>query len=1202
MFLNTIISSLSDPSNPYNGQHLHVLKSLAEIKSIVLMTDLPNAKRLMTDLFTICFDVLSGPSKAPTGEELSKNVEHHMTAMLAALVEEAHDLPNEVIDVVLAQFLRADPRVTGTSKAKGKKQNDVDERQLTLLLREAPPAYNMAKNICNSSPDRMAGYISQYFNAVIADVSSGISEQSLNPKSLKSLNDAADEEAKELSEEDFRELSKAHRMLRELWRSSPGVLQNIIPQLEIELGAELSNLRQLATETLGDMISGIGAAGPPPSPSHNPAAFPSQSLTPASERVKAYHFLTTPNSPFSFPSRYGSAYNQFLNRRNDKSAQIRAAWTSHIGRILMTSAGGVGLDSDDEKTLLRYLAETLIDHDERVRLAGVKAIELFEFHDVIQKLGSHGGVSETGSILSNLAERVKDRKVAVRTEAMKVLGKLWGVASGAIIEGNDHVNEILGAIPSRIFDAYYINDLEVNVLIDRVIYESLLPLGYPPLKPKATAANGNSQKNKDTQKSGNNEYTELEIDRFRVERTLALIRDLEPKAKIVFFAKQSQQVSSARFMDVFLKKCEAYNGGVTDKGDKETKQHLGRLIEGLSKSLPESTKAAEDLWKFAKKHDRRSYQLIRFAMAMDSDYRKVYKSIKELTKRIEDAQGGNATLLETLIPLVYRSSALIYNKSHVPAIIELSRTDDKGLASTAHELLKEISTKKPDLFRTHVQDLCKALEAEAPTAKKPNTPSAIDDLKACASFARRFPEELPKDRKFISSMVNFAQFGTPPKAAKHAVTIIMNCSEKKEMHAKNILQHCIQNFEYGSGNYLSQLATLSQLSLLGGDAANDEADTLTDIAINQVLLKSNSVDEGEEKLPDWSEEPDDDLTAKIWALKILVNRVRALGDQPSVKEASEPVYKLLRNILTHEGELSKNLQSPPAHRSWMRLLAARQFLKLSCKKHLEPLLTLKVFNQLATRIQDPNVHVRKGFAKTIMKYLGQERLSTRYHAILFLLAFEPETQIKDETVKWTKSRCKYFASRKDTTMEAIFARLLSLLAHHPDFDKEPENLKDFVQYILFYLTTVANKDNLSLIYHVAQRVKSVRDGIDPSMSENIYVLSDLAQAVIRRYEELHGWSMQAWPGKMKMPAGIFAPLPSHDVAQEIAVKQYVPEELAEQLDDLVKDSLRSKKVCISTPAPLRLLILQLCTEEVRYRRRFPLEQAIQIKHDTFSQR
>ena len=58
----------------------------------------------------------------------------------------------------------------------------------------------------------------------------------------------------------------------------------------------------------------------------------------------------------------------------------------------------------------------------------------------------------------------------------------------------------------------------------------------------------------------------------------------------------------------------------------DIKQHLHRLIEYFSKLFPDPTRAAEDLWKFAKMHDRRCYALIRFCMAPDSDYKKVYKS------------------------------------------------------------------------------------------------------------------------------------------------------------------------------------------------------------------------------------------------------------------------------------------------------------------------------------------------------------------------------------------------------------------------------------------------------------------------------------------------------------------------------------------------------------------------------------------------
>ncbi|KAJ9639413.1 Sister chromatid cohesion protein pds5 [Coniosporium tulheliwenetii] len=1151
LFVTTIFPALADPSNPYNNQHIYVLKSLAEVKSIVLLTDIPSSSNLILHLFTACFDVLSTPSKAENGEELSKNVEHHMTAVLATLVDESQGLPAEVVDVILAQFLRADPRaMSGES---------------TLLLKEAPPAYNMAKNICNACPEKMARYISQYFSSVIIDASSIATNKPGRHRASKRGSSPAGESDDEgphgPSEEDLHETKKAHRLLRELWRSAPSVLSDIVPQLETELGADDVQLRLLATETLGDMVSGIGAAGPPPPSVLNPAAYPSQSLAHPSDNLRVYNFLTTPTSPHSFPSRYRQAYQSFLSHRNDRSAIVRSAWATSAGRILMTSAGGVGLDPEDERRLIRDMADMLVDVDERVRLAAIQAIGRFDFNDIVRKLGSMGGVSEPGSILHNLAERVKDKKPNVRTEAMDLLGKIWGVAAGAIAEGDDRISQTLGAIPSRILDTYYVNSPEVNAHVDRVLYESLFPLAYPPIKAKPQT-NGASQRVKDSQQNGDHE-PESDADRIRVERALVLIRGLEPKAKTILYARAGQQQASlAKYMDMFLKKCEDYNGGIMEEGEKEIKQHLTRLIDFYSKTLPNPAQASDDLWKFAKMHDRRSYQLIRFAMAPDSNYKKVHRAIKEIIKRIEDSSSASGTMVETLTPLLYRTSILLYNRSHVPAIIDYTRTDEKGFAETAHEVLTQISTHNPEVFKAHVQDLCKALEDEAPTADKPNAPGAVADLKACAGFARRFPDNVPKDRKFMQSLVSYAKYGTP-KAAKYGVSIILSGADKKEMLAKDLLKYAIKGFEFGKGNYLARLATLSQLMLHAPpEVIEEEIDAVIDIAINHVLLKARIVDpESEDGAapPDWTDEPDENTVAKTWALKILVNRLRSLKDQEPVKEVADPVYKLLNALVAKRGELSKKNDSLPAQKSWLCLLAAQLLLKLSRQARFDSLLSPKDFNQLATVAQLPQQRVRDGFIKKLMKYLGQGQLPKRFYTIVFLLAHEPSQDIKGRAVTWLRARASAFAKQKDTAMEALFARFLSLRAHHPDFTKDVKNLKDEVTYILFYLKCVANQDNLPLIFHVAQRVKSVQDGINPDMSENLYLLSDLSQEVIRRFQEQHGWTMQAWPGKIRMPAGLFAALPSHEVAQEIAQKNYVPEEAMELLDDWVKEGLRTKK-------------------------------------------
>ena len=543
-----------------------MLESLAKVKSIVLLSDIPASEPLTTHLFTSFFDILAGSRKASTGEQLGKNVEFNMTSILVIMVDESATLPSEVIDVVVAQFLRTSSRAFSGSNGRIKKGAAVmDNRQSTLMLKELPPAYSMAKTVCNSCPEKMARYISQYFNDVIVDASSSSAAKNKGKKwTHRRSSDDMDELEGEIidgpTDEDLEEVDKVHQLLRELWRASPAVLQNIIPQLEAELSAENEHLRSLATETFGDMISGIGVAGLPPPPALDPAACPPISLSDHAGPTINPNILTKPSSPQPFPQAHPQAYASFLGRSYDKSPAIRSVWTTGIGRILTTSAGGMGLSQQEEDRLIKDLARMLGDADEKVRSAAVKAVGSFSFRDAFSKLGSHGGVETSGSVFSTLAERVRDRKHVVRIEAMNVLARLWGVAAGDLASGEKQVASIIGAAPSKILDTYYANDLEIHVLLDHVLFEQLLPLGYPPIRIKNTKlTNGSSQNAKESQTNGSHEADHMDPDKLRTERILLLVKDLDERAKKVFFAVQSRQLMLSRVMKTYLQRCEDYN-------------------------------------------------------------------------------------------------------------------------------------------------------------------------------------------------------------------------------------------------------------------------------------------------------------------------------------------------------------------------------------------------------------------------------------------------------------------------------------------------------------------------------------------------------------------------------------------------------------------------------------------------------------------
>ena len=96
---------------------------------------------------------------------MSKNIEYFMTSIVESMIDETQSLPHEVIEIVLAQFMRADPTLAQESSSKTKKTaQSAPEDDDPIPLAEYSAAYNMAKNVTNTCVDKMSRYVSQYFS------------------------------------------------------------------------------------------------------------------------------------------------------------------------------------------------------------------------------------------------------------------------------------------------------------------------------------------------------------------------------------------------------------------------------------------------------------------------------------------------------------------------------------------------------------------------------------------------------------------------------------------------------------------------------------------------------------------------------------------------------------------------------------------------------------------------------------------------------------------------------------------------------------------------------------------------------------------------------------------------------------------------------------------------------------------------------
>lgn len=201
----------------------------------------------------------------------------------------------------------------------------------------------------------------------------------------------------------------------------------------------------------------------------------------------------------------------------------------------------------------------------------------------------------------------------------------------------------------------------------------------------------------------------------------------------------------------------------------------------------------------------------------------------------------------------------------------------------------------------------------------------------------------------------------------------------------------------------------------------------------------------------------------------------------------------------------------PATAARLRLAAAYGVLKLATHKAFAQevennLTTLAWLAQVSdycvqphgvcadTLVQDPCYAVREGFLTKLVKYLQRRKLvNPNFNLVLFLVAHDPEKEIIQIARASLVRRYRAMPLRacrgpgpcaspddpriglRTMAFELILVRLLRLLAHHPDFSNEAEDILTFAKYIDFYADCIASQENVPLLYHLAGKLKGVRD-------------------------------------------------------------------------------------------------------------------------------
>ncbi|KAH7345730.1 cohesin-associated protein Pds5 [Rhizoctonia solani] len=1023
-FFRQLSTGLRGPDAPYYNEYFYLLESLASIKSIVLVCDIPAADELLCTIFRNIFDLV------PMG--LPKNVEMFMAEILVALIDECASLPSEVLEILLAQFLPARTRTDS-------------------------PAYRLSIGVCTRTADKLQRHVAQYFGDLL-------------------LQHTPDDQTS-MPAEDVEELRTAHELVQRLAQAVAPLLLNVVPQLEEELRVTDQTIRSIATQTLGAIFGDSNGA--------------------------------------KLARTYPSTWSQWLLRRNDRVAAVRVMFVECSKDILLHHAE---LKGDMEEAL----KGKFMDPDDKVRAAVCKLFSQIDYEAALHHV--------TTSQLEELAGRCLDRKPAVRHEAFNSIGRLYSLAYPEIENNDLAAVPQFSWIPGKLIEAAAMPETRDEA--EKCISEFVLPL---------------PAKNEDIVP-----WTE---------RLLLVMKYLNPGHVTSLLALANLKSPRPSVFERFIQCCVDFNGGTIDKNEEEVTRNLNHAIKVVTSQSADGSKLAEDLHTFAKLNESRLYKLLKTCVDPQTDLKTLLKSTSEFHRRVEQASSG---ILETMSWFLRRASLHIVNQSSIPILVKKLKLADQPntesqsligvggdegsqqthaeiIADRAQSVLECMSKFNPAVYSPHVAELIKALADE----KHPRLVQYC--TQALAAIVSLDNSLAPTEKRTTDRLVKIA-LSDAPKQAKFALRALSHCKDGTHLCAK-VVNTIAPALPSAKGDTLvAHIAALAEAAKSCPEAFEDKSNVITTYLVQELLMSNTPSTEDEMVTDDADEEwiEDSQLNAigksKLLALKVMHNRCLAHVHSDAALDISQPVFKLLFTVLEHGGAVNPTVEYDPRIKARLRLQAAVSLLKMSSIETYANVV-LKNLIMLAITLQDTSFRVRSELLNKFTLLCINRKLGPNFYVLTFITAHDPEREIRERARNWVVASMRRLPLElRVQHFDMLFIRLLHLLAHHPDFAVTTEGLQDMAKYIEFYLDIVATAENISLQFHLALKAKTVRDADSQVFSEHLYVLSELAQHLIRARAKNRGWTLNTYPGKVKIPADLFRALPNHEAASKISKKEYLPEE------------------------------------------------------------
>ncbi|GFP89800.1 sister chromatid cohesion protein pds5 homolog a [Phtheirospermum japonicum] len=772
---------------------------------------------------------------------------------------------------------------------------------------------------------------------------------------------------------------------------------------------------------------------------------------------------------------YPDVFIELLTRFSDKSAEVRLTALSCAEALYKANHSG-----RESHNILSAIQGRLLDHDDKVRVEAV---------NVVCELAKTNLNFKSSDLITQAADRLRDKKALVRSKALKKLVELYQDYCTKCAADTTLLNKRIEEIPCKVLMLCYEKDCqEFRPQSMELVLADLFPASLS------------------TEESTRHWIFIFSL--FEPPHLKALKTILTQKRRLRDGLKDFLDLWNGAEMPDGEVTGHGPPGGSKDNGSVEAEKKVEALVVKMSSCFPDPAKAKDCFQKLRELKDNEIFNVLREFLTnqitLDT----------ETTKDVYLRELGDQKALSEFIHLLSRKCSFnIFSFEHVHYILDCLSSDE---AEKKH--LKTIISAFPTLLRgSEKQFQLLLLEREVPfdeqllemlakegchmSIKLSDVYSALE--KVCLEGTRA------QSKLAVSAIAALAGTSEQFIFSKLCKTLVESLCNGQ--NAPTVLQslgclaqHSVSSFEDQEKAFtLKDLDTCDESSIRCSSCKLKNKKDVVELAASQDYSPPQMIV---------------DVHGAIFGLKALVRSF--LPHKHAC--LTRPISFLLDVIQQKLQKCAFPAGSIPCEHgeTFICLAAAKSVLRLSRKwdLHISP----QIFRSTILMAKDHSPLVRRSFARKIHKLLNNHTVPSRYACAFSFGALDSLADLRSDALKYLEEFIGQYGKRaqlhETTAMQEsanhpvyLVVFLIHVLAHDPDFpapDCRDENIyAEFLSPLFVIVQTLVNeklfdcnlrhKYNASLhLRSIFNAIKRAEDAVDAQATPKLHLLAAVGISIL----------------------------------------------------------------------------------------------------------